>query len=119
MISLVCIVLCVFCIIGKLGIFVLFKSGADAGRRLYVIAWLFDRISVVSSVPCTLSQQTRDFDPMLFQCWPTVYDAGPTLNKHWANVSCLLGYHMTNEPNSRHGNVFIPRARGSRTLRLC
>ena len=28
---------------------------------------------------------------MLFQCWPAVYDVGPTLNQHWFNVSCLLG----------------------------
>ena len=25
------------------------------------------------------------------QMWSTVYDAGPTLNQHWLNVSCLLG----------------------------
>ena len=37
------------------------------------------------------SQQTRDIVPMLVQCWSTVYDAGPTLNQQWDNVSCLLG----------------------------
>ena len=37
------------------------------------------------------SQQTRDIIPMLVQCWFTVYDAGPTLNQQWDNVSCLLG----------------------------
>ena len=37
------------------------------------------------------SQQTRDIVPMLVQCWFTVYDAGPTLNQQWDNVSCLLG----------------------------
>ena len=26
---------------------------------------------------------------MLFQCWATVCDAGPTLKQHWFNVSCL------------------------------
>ena len=36
-------------------------------------------------------QQTRDIVPMLVQCWSTVYDAGPTLNQQWNNVSCLLG----------------------------
>ena len=25
------------------------------------------------------------------QCWPAVYDVGPTLTQHWLNVSCLLG----------------------------
>ena len=28
---------------------------------------------------------------MFDQCWPTVYDVGPTSVKHWLNVSCLLG----------------------------
>ena len=29
---------------------------------------------------------------MLVKCWPTVCDAGPTLNQHWVSVSCLLRY---------------------------
>ena len=33
----------------------------------------------------------HDVDPMLFQCWPTICDAGPTSNHHWLNASCLLG----------------------------
>ena len=36
-------------------------------------------------------QKTRDIEPMLGQCWPSVYDAGPTLTRHWLDVSCLLG----------------------------
>ena len=28
---------------------------------------------------------------MLGQCWSSVYDAGPTLTRHWLNVACLLG----------------------------
>ena len=28
---------------------------------------------------------------MLFQCWPTVCDAGPTLKQHCFILSCLLG----------------------------
>ena len=39
------------------------------------------------------SQQTRDNDPMFDQCWPTVYDVGPTFVKHWVDVSCFLGYN--------------------------
>ena len=39
----------------------------------------------------SLSQQSRDVEPMLGQCWPAVYDVGPTLTQHWSNVSCLLG----------------------------
>ena len=39
-----------------------------------------------------ITQQTRDIDPMLVQCWASVVDDGPTLNQHWVNVSttCLL-----------------------------
>ena len=36
------------------------------------------------------SQQTRGIHPILFQCWHTVFDAGPTLKQHWVNVPCLL-----------------------------
>ena len=39
----------------------------------------------------TWTQQTRDVHPMLFQCWLTVFDAGPTLKQHRVNASCLLG----------------------------
>ena len=38
------------------------------------------------------TQQIRGIRPMLFQCWPTVFDAGPTLKQHWVNAPCLLGY---------------------------
>ena len=31
---------------------------------------------------------------MLDQCWPTVYDVGPTFVQHWINVLCLLDYIM-------------------------
>ena len=37
------------------------------------------------------TQQTRDIDLMLVQCWATVYDAGPTLDQHRVDDSCLLG----------------------------
>ena len=33
--------------------------------------------------------QTWDVDPMSVYCWPTVYDAEPTLAQYWATVSCL------------------------------
>ena len=29
---------------------------------------------------------------MLFQCWPSVFDAGPALKQYWVNVPCLLGF---------------------------
>ena len=34
--------------------------------------------------------QTRNINPMLGQCWPSVYDAGPTLAQHWFNVLCAV-----------------------------
>ena len=37
-------------------------------------------------------QQTRYINPMLVQYWPIVYDTGPTMNQHWVDVSCFLGY---------------------------
>ena len=45
----------------------------------------------------TLTQQARDIDPVLFQCWASVADAGPTLKQHWVNVSCLLGSEHTGD----------------------
>ena len=35
-------------------------------------------------------QQTWDIDPVLSQCCDSVVDAGPTLDQHRANASCLL-----------------------------
>ena len=36
-------------------------------------------------------QQRRDIDHVLVQCWPIVSDAGPPLEQHKSNVTCLLG----------------------------
>ena len=36
--------------------------------------------------------RTRIVDPMLIQCWPSVFDAGPTLNQHrvsYTRVFCV------------------------------
>ena len=38
------------------------------------------------------SQQSQDIHPMLFHCWATGEDGGPTLKQHRVNVSCLLGW---------------------------
>ena len=35
------------------------------------------------------AQQLRDVHPVPAQCWPSVCDAGPPLNRRWANVLCL------------------------------
>ena len=37
------------------------------------------------------SQQTREIETLLVQCWASVVDGGPTLSQQCLNVSCLLG----------------------------
>ena len=51
-----------------------------------VVIYLKSRVSV-SHIPAWV------VGPALVYCWPTVYDAGPTVNQRWANVSCLLGWY--------------------------
>ena len=36
------------------------------------------------------TQWTGDIHPKLVQCWASVADDGPSLYRHWVNVSCLL-----------------------------
>ena len=38
-----------------------------------------------------LTQQTWFINPLLVQCWSTVYVAGPTLDQCRVDVPCLLG----------------------------
>ena len=49
----------------------------------------------------TSSQQTQDVEPVLVSCWSTVRDAGPTLNQHCFNVSCLMVCQMRYEEDPR------------------
>ena len=58
-------------------------------KRSVINIILMDKLKYLN-----LSQQTRDIDLMLDQCWATVYDAGPTLVQHWVDVSCLPGMGM-------------------------
>ena len=60
------------------------------------IALLLTAHLLVTSVLCLCvlsvyhaGGQTRDVDPMSGYCWPTVYDAEPTLAQYWVTVSCL------------------------------
>ena len=55
------------------------------------------------------SQQARE--PLLVQYWSTVYDAGPTLNQQWLNVTCFLG--CTCLPGRLHRFVSHPPFRRS------
>ena len=38
------------------------------------------------------SQQMQDVESMLVQRCFTIYDVGPTVNQHWFDVLCLMGY---------------------------
>ena len=33
--------------------------------------------------------QTQDVDPISGYCWPTIYEAEPTLAQYWVTMSCL------------------------------
>ena len=56
------------------------------------------------------SQQTGDIDPVLDQCWATVYDAGPTLVQHWVDVSCVMQSRSCDHTLAFVGKRFqIPR----------
>ena len=43
---------------------------------------------------CMPAQKTRYVKPMSIYCWADVGDGGPTLNRHWFNVSRLLGARL-------------------------
>ena len=68
----------------------------NGGPKHYTLSFIAS-INTIISPPnkahdfCRSSQQIRDIHPMLFQCWPTVFDAGPTLKQHWVNAPCLTG----------------------------
>ena len=50
-------------------------------------------ISMINAEIVTITSYSKKQDIELNQVewWPTVYDAGPTLNQQWFNVYCLLG----------------------------
>ena len=72
-------------------------TGCDRWRTLWqfclsVLGLCWQSSHRPVSITCSaISQQTRDNEPMLGQCWADVVDSGPTLNQDWFNVSCLLG----------------------------
>ena len=51
---------------------------------------------------------------MLIQCWATVCDAGPTLNQHMLNVSCVLGYNVAAEINKL--GLLLPDGREMKSI---
>ena len=49
------------------------------------------RILLANSLYLLEAQRALDIHPRLVHCWASVYDAGPTFNQPWMNISCLLG----------------------------
>ena len=41
-----------------------------------------------------MTQQTWNVGPTLVYCLPDVYDAGPTVNQRWANVSWIYTHEF-------------------------
>ena len=87
-------------------------------RRKYVIYIYFDSLSwqeyikkshstlqnSMYSASISQPKQTRHKDSMLGQCWPAVYNIGPTLAQHWVFGSCLLRFFA-----SFFNNIFTGR----------
>ena len=78
------------------------------GSTLDARIWCLKSVPALKGLASKLSQQTPDIHLMLFQCWPTVFDAGPTLKQHCLNDPCLL----TVSKLVFSGIVIIPGAMG-------
>ena len=57
-------------------------------HRLFLCHISFVSVRSVLSVSHA-GGQTRDVDPISGYCWPTIYDAEPTLAQYWVTMSCL------------------------------
>ena len=55
------------------------------------------------------SQQTRGIHPILFPCWPTVFDAGPTLKQDWvfAAMEAADRAEHNHRKNAASGNTDV------------
>ena len=51
-----------------------------------------------NSIAWACSQQTRDINPVVAQCWCNVYDTDPALCQHWVIVWSLPGYITCRDP---------------------
>ena len=86
----------------------------------HVLPQPYPQCSVLrSGTVSQVTQQTRNIHPLLFQCWASVEDGGPTLKQHWVNAPSLLGkitviHHCnsveTAQPGDRttHPDIVIP-----------
>ena len=76
------------------------KFSSWSPHPIVIIFWHSMHTSMITAIsscrsPWTISQPyhreyTRGVHPMLGQWWRAVADGGPSLTRHWVNVSCLL-----------------------------
>ena len=65
------------------------------------------------------SSQTRDVEPMLGWCWPSVADAGPTSTQHWLNASCRMTLHLGEATRTKADTCHNPEAEDITNLPRC
>ena len=54
------------------------------------------------------TQQPRDIVPMVFQCWSSVENGGPTLKQHWVNASLVhSGYNNSSDIRKKYFNFIM------------
>ena len=63
-------------------------------------------LSALVNILHTGYQETLVFDPMLFRCWLTVCDAGPTSKRHW--ISIRVGWDTSVYPGGRSTILIRP-----------
>ena len=64
-----------------------------------------------------LPSKTLGIHPILFQCWPIVFDADTTLKQHWVNVPCVLGWAPVVGDISTSDLIFNPSRAGTVFIR--
>ena len=70
-----------------------FNSDKRHVNRTQAAVWKYNgskREAPIITLSAT-TQQTRNIEPVLVQCWASVADDGPTVNQHSLNVPSLLG----------------------------
>ena len=65
-------------------------------------------ISSVAEECQDLFQRTRGIHPMLFHCWASVEDGGPTLKQQGVNALCLLGWTWGGGGGDTVDAFFVP-----------
>ena len=91
---------------GDMMIIIALISQRAVTDRLYsnqlLLFLLFTADEAVTSMACHMgltSTHEASTHTMLVQCWTSVVDDGPTLNKHWVDDSCLLGWNSMQTRN--------------------